>query len=74
MKFVTFNIRCDRPQDGENQFPYRQPLIVRVIEREQPDVICFQEVEPHMAAWLKKSLPDYYVIGCGRGKTWTANR
>lgn len=68
MKFVTFNIRCDRPQDGENQFSYRQPLIVRVIEREQPDVICFQEVEPHMAAWLKKSLPDYYVIGCGRGK------
>jgi endonuclease/exonuclease/phosphatase family metal-dependent hydrolase len=68
MKFVTFNIRCDRPQDGENQFPYRQPLIVRVIEREQPDMICFQEVEPHMSVWLKKNLKDYYIIGCGRGK------
>ncbi len=68
MKFVTFNLRCDRPQDGENQFIHRQPLILRVIGREQPDVICFQEVEPHMARWLKKSLPDYYIIGCGRGE------
>ena len=68
MKFVTFNLRCDRPQDGENSFVYRQPLIVRALEREKPDVICFQEVEPHMAAWLKKSLPDYYLAGCGRGK------
>ncbi|MBQ6256317.1 MAG: endonuclease/exonuclease/phosphatase family protein [Clostridia bacterium] len=68
MKFVTFNLRCDRPQDGENQFICRQPLIVRVMKREQPDVICFQEVEPHMAMWLKKTLKDYYIIGCGRGK------
>ena len=34
--------------------------------REQPDVICFQEVLPHVAVWLKESLWDYYVIGCGR--------
>ena len=66
MKFVTFNLRCDRQQDGENRFLYRQPLILRVIGREKPDIICFQEVEPHMAAWLSKSLADYYVIGCGR--------
>ena len=68
MKIVTFNLRCDRSQDGENSFVYRQPLIIRVIGREKPDVICFQEVEPHMSAWLKKSLSDYYVIGCGRGE------
>lgn len=66
MKFVTFNLRCDRPQDGENSFVYRQPLILRAINREKPDVICFQEVEPHMAAWLKRNLADYYIIGCGR--------
>ena len=68
MKFVTFNLRVDRPQDGENNFVYRQPLIVKVIGREKPDVVCFQEVEPHMAAWLKKSFPDYYAVGCGRGE------
>ena len=68
MKFVTFNLRCDRPQDGENTFVHRQPLILRAIQREKPDVICFQEVEPHMAAWLKKNLADYYAVGCGRGQ------
>ena len=68
MKLVTFNLRCDHQQDGENCFIYRQPLILRAICRERPDVICFQEVLPHMAAWLKKSLADYYVVGCGRGE------
>ena len=68
MKFVTFNLRVDRPQDGENNFVYRQPLIVRVIGREKPDVVCFQEVEPHMAAWLRRSFPDYYAVGCGRSE------
>ena len=68
MKFVTFNLRCDHQQDGENCFVFRQPLILRAIGREKPDVICFQEVLPHMAAWLKGNLADYYLVGCGRGE------
>ena len=68
MKFVTFNLRCDHQQDGINCFQYRQPLILRVIGEEKPDVLCFQEVLPHMAAWLRNSLTGYYVIGCGRGE------
>lgn len=67
MKFVTFNIRCDFGQDGENCFCYRKPLIQRAIAQGQPDVICFQEVLPHVAAWLKENLTGYTVVGCGRG-------
>ena len=67
-KFVTFNLRCDRNQDGENCFVYRQPLILKVIGEEQPELLCFQEVLPHMAVWLKQNLKDYYAIGCGRGE------
>ena len=67
-KFVTFNLRCDYQQDGENCFVYRQPLILKAIGEEKPDLICFQEVLPHMAVWLKENLRDYYVIGCGRGE------
>ncbi len=66
MKLVTFNIRCDYGQDGENCFVYRKPLILEKIAKERPDVICFQEVLPHVAKWLKEELQDYYVIGCGR--------
>lgn len=68
MKFVTFNLRCDWGQDGANCFVYRQPLILKTLAQEKPDVICFQEVLPHMAVWLKQNLTEYYVVGCGRGK------
>lgn len=68
MKIVTFNIRCDYGEDGKNNFCFRKPLIVRKLEREQPDIICFQEVRPHVALWLKEVLRDYYVIGCGRSE------
>lgn len=66
MKIVTFNIRCDFGQDGDNNFCFRKPLIMEKLRRENPDVICFQEVLPHVAVWLKEALWDYYIIGCGR--------
>ncbi len=66
MKLVTFNIRCDFGQDGENCFCRRRISIIAKIRREQPDIICFQEVLPHVAVWLKENLKGYYVIGCGR--------
>lgn len=68
MKLVTFNIRCDFDQDGENSFRYRKSRILRKLEEEKPDVICFQEVLPHVADWLRMNLQDYYVVGCGRSE------
>ena len=49
MKFVTFNIRTDKNQDGNNSFCYRKPLVLRTIAEQNPDIICFQEVLPHVA-------------------------
>ncbi|NCB92064.1 MAG: endonuclease/exonuclease/phosphatase family protein [Clostridia bacterium] len=69
MKFVTFNIRCDFDQDKDNSFRFRKPLILAKIEKEKPDIICFQEVLPHVAAWLKDVLKEYYVVGCPRSET-----
>jgi len=69
MKIVTFNIRCDYNQDGDNNFCFRKPLILEKLRQENPDIICFQEVLPHVAVWLKEELPEYYVIGCGRSET-----
>lgn len=68
MKLVTFNIRCDYGQDGNNCFRFRKPGILAAFARERADVYCFQEVLPHVAAWLKEVLPEYTVVGCGRGK------
>ena len=67
MKLVTFNIRCDYGQDGNNSFCFRKPGILAAFGRERADVYCFQEVLPHVAAWLKDNLTGYTVVGCGRG-------
>ena len=69
IKLVTFNIRCDYDQDGANSFRFRKPVILKKLAEEKPDVICFQEVLPHVAAWLKENLTEYTVIGCGRSET-----
>ena len=37
MKLVTFNIRCDYGEDGENNFVFRKPLILEKLRREEPD-------------------------------------
>lgn len=67
MKFVTFNIRCDHGHDKENNFVFRKPLIVKKLEQEKADILCFQEVVPHVGKWLRDTLTDYIVVGCGRG-------
>ena len=66
MKVVTFNSRFDNPDDGSIRFEYRKPFILEKITSEDPDIIGFQEVLPHMLAWYKESLKGYTVLGCGR--------
>lgn len=68
VKAVTFNIRGDFGVDGRNNFFRRQPLILKKVAQEQPDVIGFQEVHPRTAIWLRENLKGYYVVGCGREK------
>lgn len=74
MKVVTFNIRGDFGVDGANDFCHRKPLILRKLAQEQPDVIGFQEVLPHVAAWMRQALPEYDVVGCGREKDLTGEQ
>lgn len=68
MKVVTFNIRCDYNQDGDNNFQNRKDIILKKLNSENADIVCFQEVLPHVASWLKENLKDYYILGCGREK------
>ncbi len=66
MKLVTYNIRYDCGLDGINNFRFRRELILEAIRRETPDILCFQEVLPHVALWLKENLREYYIVGCPR--------
>ncbi len=66
-KIMTCNLRTDCASDGINSFMNRRAFIAERLAAYSPDVIGFQEIRPHMYAWLVENLPDYYVVGSGRG-------
>lgn len=68
IKVFSFNIRMDTEGDGINYFPHRTGRIKELIEREQPDLIGFQETREMARKWLSENLTDYTVLGCGRYK------
>lgn len=68
MKIVTFNIRCSFDGDGINSFTHRAGNILLEIDRELPDVICFQEVTEDHAEFLCRHLPEYQTVYRGREK------
>ena len=57
---ITFNIRRDSPNDGENNWEYRKDAIVNMILDKKPSIICMQECMPHMWEYLYKTLKLYY--------------
>ena len=68
IKVMSFNLRIASLGDGVNYFDNRLPRIVDFLDREQPDLIGFQEVSTPMKDQLGASLSDYVLIGCGREK------
>lgn len=71
MKIVTFNLRTDTSHDGENRWQFRKGLVLDRISAEMPDVIGFQETTVQMSDFLKKYLPEYHFVGCGRNSDYT---
>ena len=60
LHIMTFNIRRDIAKDDKNNWQYRKEAIVEMIKQTAPDIICMQEVMPHMAKYLKSQLSKYY--------------
>lgn len=67
-KIVSFNIRCQPYIDGINAFIHRAGYVADKIYKEQPDVICFQEMVPYELSMLEKLMPDYIFYGQYNGK------
>jgi len=74
MKVVTFNTRTDNPEDGINNIKFRMPYIKAKLEAEKPDIIGFQELKAHTCEEFKQMLPDYYLLGFGRGADYSGER
>lgn len=71
MTVMSFNIRMDTPNDGNNQWTYRKDLAANVIKFYDVDLFGAQEVLHHQLTDLLERLPAYDYVGVGRedGKT-----
>lgn len=74
---MSFNIRRDSDSDGIYNWQYRKESIIKMIHEYGPDIICMQEVMPHMAKYLIQELSgcyDYDSLECFTNgkldKTW----
>lgn len=78
LKVLSFNIRYNNPNDGENSWPNRSERVKNFLWSESPDIIGFQEVLHNEFLELDRALFNYNFserqytrIGVGRedGKT-----
>ena len=70
-KAMTYNIRYDNPNDGDNSWPKRKAWLSSQILANTPDVIGIQEGLNHQVTYLDSVLVNYKYVGLGRddGKT-----
>ena len=61
-RVMTFNIRCDYQQDGENSWSGRRDLVVQAIRNANPDLLGTQEVLAHQGDYLDEQLPGYDCV------------
>lgn len=63
---MSFNIRYDNPDDGENQWSERKESSLSIISEYDPNFIGIQEGLIHQLGYIDNGLPDYTYIGVGR--------
>ena len=65
-KLMTYNIRMDNPNDGENAWPNRKENFVNQVLFYAPDVMGIQEGLEHQVDYLANHLKSYKYVGVGR--------
>lgn len=63
---MTFNIRYDNPNDGENSWENRKENLVDVIKNYDADIIGMQEVLKNQLDYIATKLKGYGWTGIGR--------
>lgn len=71
IRWATFNVRYDNPQDSLNNWQYRKARVCKFIQEQKIDILGMQEVLHNQFLDLRAGLPEYDGIGVGRddGKT-----
>jgi len=65
-KIMTYNIRYDNPNDGENQWSKRNNFLSDQIAYNNPDIFGIQEGLHHQVRYLDSVFSNYNYIGVAR--------
>ncbi|MEJ5266051.1 MAG: endonuclease/exonuclease/phosphatase family protein [Bacteroidales bacterium] len=64
---MTYNIRCGEcDNQNANSWQYRKTMVCNIIQKNNPDVIGFQEMIPAQRDYLIENLSGYAYYGTGR--------
>jgi endonuclease/exonuclease/phosphatase family metal-dependent hydrolase len=66
LRVMTFNIRYNTPNDGENAWPHRKDMAAGMILFHNADIVGVQEALRGQVDDLSERLPGYGWIGIGR--------
>lgn len=66
LKVMTWNIRYNNPDDGENAWPLRKSHVTDLILFHAPDIIGMQEALLGQVNDIASQLPGYDWVGVGR--------
>lgn len=66
LSVMSFNIRYDNPEDGEDRWELRRPACASLLDEASPDIVGFQEVLYHQLEQLQADMPEYAWVGVGR--------
>ncbi len=64
MKTMSYNILCWGKEGHERE--KREPMVLEIIRKNDPDTLGVQEATPEWMDYLKKNLTDYDYVGVGR--------
>lgn len=66
IKIMTYNIRYDNPNDGENSWENRKDIIINQIQYYDPDIIGTQEGLGHQIDYINNNLESFNYVGVSR--------
>ena len=66
LSVMTFNMRYDNPEDGQNNWRFRRERVAEVIKAQDVDVLGTQELLSNQFDDLSGLLTEYQGVGVGR--------
>jgi endonuclease/exonuclease/phosphatase family metal-dependent hydrolase len=66
LSVMSFNLRYDTEEDGENQWSNRKEAIIKMLQSEKPSVFGIQEGLYHQVSFMDDELANYNYVGVGR--------